>query len=40
MTPPIDPAIHPSIDRGVSTNHKSSNGFELFQLGEDLFNLT
>ena len=37
-TPSIDPPIHPSMGRGVSANHKSSNRIELSWLGLDLFN--
>ena len=41
MTPPTDPPIHPhphhgwGVGGGISTNDKSSNRIELFQLGQD-----
>ena len=38
--PSTQPSIHPLIDRSVSTNHKSPNRIELFQLGQDLFNFS
>ena len=35
---PTQPSTHPPMGGGVSTNHKSLNRIELFQLDQDLFN--
>ena len=35
--PSTQPVIHPPIGGSASTNHKSSNKFELCVLGQDLF---